>query len=488
MDGDRARTISHDTERGAMRRTKIICTIGPATRSRKRLEELIEAGMDVARLNFSHGSQEEHGRTIQKIRRISRRSGRPVAILQDLAGPKVRIGPIENGPVLLKSRRSFTLTTRKVPGDDGRVSMTYKGLPKDVRAGDRLLLGDGDVELVVKETTATDIRCRVVVGGPLSSHKGINLPDRSISLPTLTSKDKRDLAFGIRNGVDYIALSFVRTVRDVQRVRRLVGRSGHDIPLIAKIEKREALNRIDDIVRAVDGMMIARGDLGVEIPIEHIPRVQKMLIERANRAGIPVITATQMLKSMVDNPRPTRAEATDVANAILDGTDAVMLSEETAVGKHPVQAVRVMSRIAEDTEAGFPHRAWLERFGRLEPLGQQEAVSHAACRLAEEIGAAAIITCTQSGSTTRLVAKYRPAQPILALTPDPATFRRLAFVWGAVPLRMQHSKSADEMERRAIRRAIDSGLVKSGQALVITAGLPLAVPGSTNLVKVATAK
>lgn len=470
-----------------MRKTKIVCTIGPATRSPERLEQLIEAGMDVARLNFSHGSQEEHGQVMAEVRRIARQWGRPVAILQDLAGPKIRIGPIADAPIILESGQTFTITNRNVPGSVKEVSLTYKDLPKDVRAGDTLLLNDGALEMVVEETSDQDVQCRVVVGGPLYSHKGINLPARSISAPILSDKDRRDLVFGMQHGVDYVALSFVRTAQDVEQARRFIRESGQEIPLIAKIEKHEALEHMDEIIEAVDGIMIARGDLGVEIPIEQVPRVQKMLIERTNRAGKPVITATQMLKSMVDNPRPTRAEATDIANAILDGSDAVMLSEETAVGSYPLQAVQVMSRIAESIEAVFPFRAWTLKFGEYPTLSPQEAVAYAACQLAETVAASAIITCTQSGSTTRLVAKYRPPQPILAMTPDESTYRRLSLVWGSVPVQMEPAQSEDEMERQAIGLALQSGHVKPGQTTVITAGLPLNVPGTTNLIRVATA-
>ena len=448
------------------------------------VERLMDAGMDVARLNFSHGTREEHGRVIGDIREIADRVGRPVAILQDLAGPKIRTGPIAEGTVALESGRTITLTSRDVPGDADEVSVTYRDLPKDVRAGDILLLSDGALELIVEETTDEDIRCRVVVGGPLSSHKGINLPTRSIRASILSAKDRADLAFGLAQDVDYVALSFVRTVQDVEHARGFIRESGHDVPIIAKIEKHEALQQIDEILELVDGLMVARGDLGVEIPIEQVPRVQKMLIEKANWAGKPVITATQMLRSMVDNPRPTRAEVTDVANAILDGSDAVMLSEESAVGNYPLQAVQIMSRVAMSTETSFPFRAWTSKFGEHPSLSPQEAVAHSACRLAEAVGASAIVVCTQSGSTARLVAKYRPAQPVLAMTPDEITYRRLALVWGAAAIQMPPSESEDEMEQRAIGLALRSGHVQRGETIVITAGLPLNVPGTTNLIRV----
>ncbi len=469
-----------------MRRTKIVCTIGPVSRSAESIEKLIEAGMDVVRLNFSHETREIHGRVMAEIREVSDRLKRQVAILQDLAGPKIRVGSIENGPITLVSGQPFTLTTREISGSADRVSITYPDLPGEVRPGDCLLLSDGELELVIEEISGEDIRCRVVVGGPLNSFKGINLPARSIRAPSMTDKDREDLAFGVQQGVDYIALSFVRTAGDVEQARSLIGESGGNTPIIAKIEKREALDNIEDILRVVDGLMIARGDLGVETPIEEVPLVQKSLIGMANRAGKPVITATQMLRSMVDSPGPTRAEVTDVANAILDGTDAVMLSEETAVGSHPVKAVEIMSRIAESTEESFPFHEWTFKFGRETTIGQQEAVAHSACQLAEEIGASAIIACTQSGSTTRLVSKYRPSQPIIAMTPDETTGRQLALTWGSVPLRIKATESLDEMEIEAIHLARESGLVTSGQTVVLIAGYPLHVSGTTNLVKVST--
>ena len=471
-----------------MRMTKIVCTLGPASNTPERIEQLLRAGMNVARLNFSHGTQDEKGRAIRQLRSISARLGMPVAILEDLAGPKIRTGVIENEPIQLESGQAFILTGRKVRGNAKEVSLSYPNLPKDVKKGDTILLSDGALELVVREVVGKDIRCRVVVGGPLSSRKGVNLPGGSLSVPILTAKDRSDLGFGLAQGVDYVALSFVRTAEDVEQVRRLMKRIGKSAPLIAKIEKHEAVANIDRILEVVDGVMVARGDLGVEIPIEDVPRVQKMVIAKANRAGKPVITATQMLKSMVDSPRPTRAEVTDVANAILDGSDAVMLSEETAAGSYPVQAVQVMSRIARATEKDFPYRLWTSKFDHHGPLDSQMAVAHAACRLAEEIHAAAVVTCTQSGSTTRMVSRYRPPMPILAMTPDRTTYHRMGLVWGAAPVRMKPARDADAMEREAVRLAVQHGYVRPGQAVVITAGLPLHVPGTTNLVKVVTLK
>jgi len=419
---------------------------------------------------------------------VAEQRGKPLAILQDIAGPKIRTGPIAAGEVVLTEGAKITLTARDVPGDAQLVGLTYKELPRSVRAGDHLMLADGRLELGVEHVAADDIHCTVLTGGPLSSHKGINLPGRSINAPILTEKDERDLAFGLEQSVDYVALSFVRTAHDIQTVRNLVEKHGSRVPLIAKIEKHEALDNIDEIVPLVDGLMVARGDLGVEIPIEQVPRAQKMLIGKANEAAIPVITATQMLVSMVENPRPTRAEVTDVANAILDGTDAVMLSEETAMGKHPVAAVEVMTRVAADIEEVFPYDRWARKYEKSAKLSFEEAVARAACAMADDIGAAAIITCTQSGSTTLNVAKYRPQQILLAMTPDAETRRRLALVWGAISEIITSEDDALQIERNAITAALQAGHIKPGQPVVVTAGIPFHVRGTTNLIKVATAE
>jgi len=439
--------------------------------------------MNVARLNFSHGTQSEHLEVIERIRSLAAKSGKPVAILQDLAGPKIRIGKIKAGAITLESGALFTLTNQQLLGNENKVSVNYPDLPKDVKPGDTLLLSDGALELEVLEKTDRDVRCRVIIGGSLSSFKGINLPARSIKAPSLTKKDKEDLAFGIEQEVDYVALSFVRSAADVIEAKTFIEKRGSAIPIIAKIEKHEALENIDEIIHDVDGIMIARGDLGVETPLEKVPLVQKMLIQKSNQAGKPVITATQMLRSMVDSPRPTRAEVTDVANAILDGTDAVMLSEETAIGKFPVESVATMARIAEDAESGFPFETWINRLGRKTEKSLPEAVGCAACNLAESINASSIITFTQTGSTARLVAKCRPRRPVLAMTPLEKTYRRLGLVWGVVPFLSETMKDTDEMIDRAFKIALQSGIVKRGQIVVITAGVPVGVPGTTNLIK-----
>ncbi|HBA84015.1 MAG TPA: pyruvate kinase [Verrucomicrobia bacterium] len=466
-----------------MRRTKIVCTIGPASEAPATLEKLIQSGMNVARLNFSHGTQEEHARKIEAIREISKRLGKSIAILQDLAGPKIRIGKLASGPIRLKPGDPFVITARDVPGDVHEVSLTYRDLPKDAQPGDTLMLADGALELRVEQIQNDDIHCRVVVGGELSSNKGINLPSRSISAPILTEKDRGDLAFGLRQGVDYVALSFVRTAHDIQIARDFMKQQGREVPLIAKIEKHEALKNIDEIVAAVDGIMVARGDLGVEIPLEQVPFFQKLIIEKANRAGKPVITATQMLKSMVDAPRPTRAEVTDVANAILEGTDAVMLSEESASGNYPVESVQTMAKIAVETEKNFPFEEWTHKFEDND-RDEQRAVAQAACELAENIQAAVLITLTQSGSTARFVAQHKPSAPILAPTPSQATYNRLALIWGCTAAHIASTDSIDLLIKQSMQAAAAVGLIKKGETAVITAGIPLQVSGITNLIKV----
>jgi pyruvate kinase len=468
-----------------VKRTKIVCTVGPASRSPETLEGLVRAGMDVARLNFSHGTHDDHGEAIGHLREIASRLGRTVAVLQDLSGPKARTGPIEDGPVMLRPGDPFVLTARVVAGSVHEVSIGYPDLPGELRPGDRIALADGVPELLVESVEGDDVRTRVVSGGSIDSNKGIHLLGRSIGAPVLDEDDRRDLAFGLEQGVDLVALSYVRSASDVESARAFIAERGGSVPLIAKIETPEALESLDEIIEAVDGVMVARGDLGIGIPIEQVPRVQKQVIRRANRAVRPVITATEMLRSMVDRPRPTRAEATDVANAILDGTDAVMLSEETAVGRYPVEAVGTMGRIAAETESSFPWKDWTARLADCRIPGHAPAVARAACRMAEQIEAAAIITCTTSGSTTRLVTMHRPRRPVLALSPLQATRQELALSWGCIPLPMESVDAADEMVAAALRVAREAGHVKPGDDVIITAGLPLNTPGTTNVIKVA---
>jgi pyruvate kinase len=471
-----------------MNRTKIICTIGPASRQPETLERLVEAGMNVCRLNFSHGTHAEHAALIKDIRAVSRKLGVHLAILQDLAGPKIRTGKMAAGEVTLVEGATFTLTNRDVPGDEKEVGLTYPDLPHNVRTGDTILLADGAMALKVKTSSDTDVVCEVITGGELSSNKGINLPNRSINAPIMSDKDKADLKFGLEQGVDFVALSFVRTAHDVRVAKKIIAKAGHNTPLIAKIEKFEALDNIDDILEEADGIMVARGDLGVEIPLESVPRTQKMLIARTNQAAKPVITATQMLKSMVESPRPTRAEVTDVANAIYDGTDAIMLSEETAMGQFPVEAVQVMTRVARETEKMLDYEGWTRKMKRQVKISPKVAVAHSAVEMAEDIEAAAIITCTKSGSTTRNVAMYRPRQVLLTITPNCETAKRTSLTFGAVPLLIDTVTSAEELERAAIEQALQGGYVKPGQYVVITAGLPFGEGASTNMIKVSVAE
>ena len=465
-----------------MPRTKIVCTIGPASRSADMLERLIRAGMDVARLNFSHGTPAEHLEVLTAVRRTAERLGRPVAVLQDLAGLKVRVGEIASGSVALEAGAPFTLTTRDVLGSRQEVSVPYPHLTDEVQPGDTVLLSDGDVALEVIDTAERDVHCRVITGGVLASRKGVHLPRRSPTVPLFTDKDRADLAFGLRYGVDYVALSFVGSAADVLEARRMMQEHGSTAPLIAKIETSWALASIDEIIDSVDGVMVARGDLGVAIPLETVPRLQKRLIAKANRAGKPVITATHMLRSMQDHPRPTRAEATDVANAVLDGTDAIMLSEETAIGRYPVDAVAMMAAIAADAESIVPAAAWTPSLPATASL--PDAVGRAACILAADIDAAAIVTCTQSGTTARRVARYRPRAPILAPTPHAETYRRLALVWGVTPLLNRTQATTDALIDGALGHVLAAGCAQHGDTVVVTAGVPVRRTGATNLIKV----
>jgi pyruvate kinase len=465
------------------RKTKIVCTIGPASESPRVLETLIQAGMDVARLNFSHGTHEEHLRKIKTIREISERLKQPVTILQDLGGPKIRIGVMKEGGVELKRGKEFFLTNEMIVGDETRASVTYPSLPKEVRPGDRVLLADGMIELKVLESDGKNIRCEVIVGGILTSHKGMNFPTRTPLVSAFTEKDHQDLFFGIRQEIDLISLSYIQRAADIEGVKRVLKKESADIPIIAKIERKEALENIDEIISASDGIMVARGDLGVETPIEKIPNVQKKLIQKANASGKPVITATQMLRSMVDHTQPTRAEVTDVVNAIYDGTDAVMLSEETASGQFPIESFQMMAKIAQSAEEEFPHPLFLKS-ERDKEMNLQQAITYAASLLAEEVGAKVIVTPTESGSTARWVSKLRPRQPILALSRHLPTIRRLNLCWGVYPALVSDWKDTDEMLERSKRIPKELGMASRGDKIVIIAGVPISIPGTTNLIKV----
>jgi pyruvate kinase len=464
-----------------IRRTKIVCTIGPASDSEEMISKLIAAGMNVARVNFSHGTDEYHRTIIRRLKEVRKALDKPLAILQDLQGPKIRIGEIASGFVQLMPGQEFILTTEDVPGDAKRVSVSLKSLPQEVSVGHPILLADGNIELRVEKIVPPDIICRVIVGGVLSSHKGINLPGSKVRVDSLTTKDRNDILVGLQEGVDAIALSFVRRASDIAAAREVIKDHGGNIPIIAKIEKHEAVDNIDSIVMASNAIMVARGDLGVEIDLERVPLVQKSIIRMCNTLGKPVITATQMLQRMVDNPRPTRAEATDVANAILDGTDAVMLSEETAVGKYPAESVVMMDRIARSAESALD----VVKFENI-PIesGTSDAISRASYFVAKEIGAAAIITPTWSGSTACRVSRFRPKQPILATTPNEAALDFLSLCWGVIPIFIPPSANLDEMIRVSIDAALRGGYVDHGQQVIITGGMPLHVAGKTNFIKV----
>ncbi|MEW6189581.1 MAG: pyruvate kinase [Actinomycetota bacterium] len=467
-----------------MRRTKIVCTIGPASQSPKILKELMLAGMNIARLNLSYGSKEYHSRNISNLRRIAKELGIPIAILIDLQGPKIRIGGIHAGKVHLKAGSQFTLTARRVPGDQERVSINFPQILKDISPRDTIFIDDGLIQLLVKEKTESDVKCEVIAGGELSPRKGVNLPDVTVSVPSITQKDKEDLFFGLDRGVDWVALSFVRKAEDVLALKKLIEERGASIPVMAKIEKHEAVKNIDEIIEVSDGIMVARGDLGVEISTEEVPIVQKRIINGAIRAGKPVITATQMLDSMVRSPRPTRAEASDVANAIFDGTDAVMLSGETAVGSYPIESVRIMAKLIERAESVLDYAGLLEAKSRWVHATTADAIAFAACHLASILRAKAIITSTQSGYTARQVSKYRPGAPIIAVSPNPEVTRRLLLSWGVVPLKVRPSENIDDMLSLAVDATVKARLVKRGDTVIITAGVLVNVPGTTNLIKV----
>jgi pyruvate kinase len=465
------------------RRTKIVCTIGPSSESPQTLEALIQAGMNVARLNFSHGTQEEHLRKIENIRQIAGRMKQPVAILQDLSGPKIRVGKVKEGGAELRRGENFFLTNQEIMGDQRGVSVNYAPLPREVKPGDTILLSDGTIELQVLKSDGQKIQCRVMVGGVLTSQKGVNFPTRSILASAFTEKDHQDLLFGIQHGVDLIGLSYVKEAADIKEVKRFLEKESADIPIIAKIERKEALEHIDEILLASDGIMVARGDLGMETPLEKIPNVQKMLIRKANALGKPVITATQMLRSMVDHTQPTRAEVTDVVNAIYDGTDAIMLSEETASGQFPIEALQMMAKIALAAEEEFPFDQFLKRETE-GGMDLPQALSHAASLLADEVKAVAIVTPTESGSTTRWVSKLRPRQPILALSRHLSTIRRLNLCWGVYPVLVPEWKDTDDMLERSKKMPQELGLASTGDRIIVIAGVPISIPGTTNLIKV----
>jgi pyruvate kinase len=473
---------THMQLRPGPRRTKIVATIGPATQDPATLRALIEAGATTLRLNFSHGSHADHQHNIQLIRQISFELSQPVGILQDLQGPKIRLGKFENGAIDLKPGDPFTLTSRIVPGSQTVSSITYEPLVEEVPTGATILLDDGRVEMRVvdKDMAKGDLYCEVMVGGKLSNSKGVNFPGVYLSIKALTEKDRKDLLFGLDQGVDWVALSFVRNPQDVLEIKEIIANAGKRVPVIVKIEKHEAIEQMDAILTLSDGVMVARGDLGVELPAEDVPILQKRLIETANSLGIPVITATQMLDSMAHNPRPTRAEVSDVANAIFDGTDAVMLSNETAVGDYPVEAVATMAKIARRAEQEQIHRAPDVESNHTIP----NAISQAVGQVAAQLAAAAIMTLTKTGATARNVSKFRPRIPILAVTPDIEIARRLQLVWGVTPLLVVDLPSTSQTFQSAINVAQEQQFLQEGDLVVLTAGTLQGVAGSTDLIKV----
>ncbi len=466
------------------RRTKIICTIGPASGSNTQIEKMIKAGMNIARLNLSHGTRQEHAAYVRTIRSVSQKLGVTVAILMDMPGPKYRTGSLKGGSVVLNRGERVTLTTRQVEGDGNVVPVNLPNLPRDVKAGDLILLDDGAMVVRVQETSGTDVKCRVVTGGTLTPGRGVVVPGMRISVPFVTEKLKENLYFAVEEQADYIALSFVSNPADVVHVRQILDQKNSDIPLISKIERGEALKHLGKILEASNGIMVARGDLGVDIPLEKIPLAQKDIVRRSNRAGKPVIVATQMLESMVNMATPTRAEVTDVANAIFDGADAVMLSAETSIGKHPVQTVQMMSRIAAEAERKLPYDVLLRERGL--QLGSQidEAISYDACRTAYQLGARAIVAFTRSGSTACRVSKYRPEVPILAITPNDSVRRRLMLYWGVYAFQIEEPSTVDGLFTRGGSLAKDLGLARAGELVIITGGVPMGVAGTTNLLKV----
>src|SRR5688572_20538581 len=460
-------------------RTKIVCTLGPASRTREAFRSLVEAGLDVARINFSHGTAAEHLATIQMIRSVAEELAVPIAILGDLQGPRIRIGDLAT-PIELTAGEDLVLVPEHHAGP-GEIPITYEDIANDVHVGDRILINDGLIELVTLDVSPPRVTARVVHGGPLLSHKGMNLPGVQVSAPSITAKDHEDIKFAVANDIDYLALSFVRRAEDIVEIRKLIPK---EMLVIAKIEKDSALLNIEGILRESDGVMVARGDLGVELPFEEVPIAQKRIISLANRMGRPVITATQMLESMIENPRPTRAEASDVANAILDGTDAVMLSAETAAGKYPRLAVEAMARIIREIESHPPVRARDARIAEAGTVPTEHAIAAASATAARNLGAPVIFVFTKSGFTARVVASHRPGVPILGLTDEPRTCRQLALVWGVIPELVPHQVSYDTMVRVGLDRALERGLVRTGDRVIVTAGVPFDVPGTTNLMKV----
>lgn len=467
-----------------MRKTKIICTIGPASESEERLRELMLAGMNVARFNFSHGSHEEHKAKFDRVIKISSELKLPVATLLDTKGPEIRLKDIEGGKTELVSGQKFILTTEEILGNNEKVTITYKGLKDDINVGTTILIDDGLIEMVVDEINETDIICSVVNGGPISNHKGVNIPGAALSMPYISDVDRSDIMFGCDMDFDFLAASFVRCKEDILEVRKIIEEHGSHMKIIAKIENMQGIRNLDEILEAADGIMVARGDMGVEIPMEEVPIVQKQMIKKAEALGKHVITATQMLESMIKNPRPTRAEATDIANAIYDGTTAIMLSGESAAGLYPVEAVKTMAKIAERTEEDIDYNSRLRRRKDIDNIDTTTAISHATCTTAMDLKAAAIVTVTISGFTAGMIARYKPSCPIIACSVSPRTCRQLNLAWGVTPIWIARESTAEDLFDEAVHAAEKEGYIKKGDKVVLTAGVPLGVSGRTNMIRV----
>lgn len=467
-----------------MRKTKIICTLGPASESEEKLREIMLAGMNVARFNFSHGSHEEHKRKFDRVVKIRGELGLPVATLLDTKGPEIRLRDIEGGKTELVNGQKFTLTTEDMLGSNEMVSITYANLIHDISAGTTILIDDGLIEMVVDEITDTDIICTVINGGPISNHKGVNVPGAELSMPYLSEQDKSDIMFGCDMGFDFVAASFVRCKEDILAVKKIIEENGSHMRIIAKIENMQGIRNLKEIVEVSDGIMVARGDMGVEIPMEEVPVIQKEMIKLAESEGKQVITATQMLDSMIKNPRPTRAEVADVANAIYDGTTAIMLSGETAAGAYPVEAVTTMAKIAERTEQDINYNERLKKRENTTEYDITTAISHATCTTAKDLNAAAIITVTISGFTAGMISRYKPSCPIIACSVSPKICRQMNLYWGVTPIWIPRENSADDLFEDAVRAAQNAGYIKKGDTVVLTAGVPLGVSGRTNMIRV----
>lgn len=479
-------TVKYREGTNMMKKTKIICTMGPNTDNKDLLRKLMENGMDIARLNFSHGDYEEQGRRIKLIKELREELGKPIAILLDTKGPEIRVRDMKDGKALIEEGKKVTLTTREVTGDETLIPITYEQLPEDVRKGNRILIDDGLMELMVLNVQETEIECMVVSGGYVASKKGINVPNVRVNLPAITEKDKEDIRFGIENGIDFIAASFVRNADAIREIREIVNECNANVSIIAKIENEEGVCNVDSIIEAADGIMVARGDLGVEIPPEEVPFIQKRIINKCNHAFKPVITATQMLDSMMRNPRPTRAEVTDIANAIYDGTDAIMLSGETAVGKHPIEALKMMVGVAKATEMHLDYGLLLKEGQENKHKGISNAVSFSAVTTADNVNAKLILTSTYSGGTARLISMYRPEAQIVGLSPNENILRKMQILWGVHPLYVKEADSTDEILQNAVDVVKENNMVSAKDIVVVTGGGPASknTAGVTNMIKV----